>query len=248
MNGREGEYGYIRERMEVLGLIARGGFHPRADDAVPAFVDGRRVRTVVLVGNAGEALWPVFAASPEAGDGQPDPLDRWSRRVIGSIAAELDGTACFPGDGPPWPPFVAWARRAEPVVESPIGILVHPDYGLWHAYRGAILLDRAIALPARDHRPSPCETCPDQPCRHACPVGAFAPNGYDAAACADFLSGEQGARCAGGCLARSACPAGRHCNYPPAQQALHLDAFLVARGRRPRFRFRNARERTSGIE
>lgn len=235
MNEREGDYARIRERMEAFGLIARGGFHPRTEDAVPALADGRPARTVVLVGNAGDALWPAFSGSPEAGDGRPHPLDRWSRRVIGAIAAELDGTMLLPNDGPPWPPFVAWARRAEPVTESPIGMLVHPDYGLWHAYRGAILLDRAIALPAPDRRPPPCETCPDQPCRRACPVGAFGPGGYDVAACTDFLAGAEGARCGGGCLARRACPVGQRYNYPRAQQALHLDAFLVAQGREARF-------------
>lgn len=228
-------YVWFRTRARAYGLIARGGFHPAADDAVPGLADGRPAKTVVLIGNAGDALWPVFSTSPEAGDGQPHPLDRWSRRVIGDIAAEFGGDACFPGDGPPWLPFVAWARRAEPVIESPIGILVHPDYGLWHAYRGAILLDRAIALPAPDHRPPPCDTCPDQPCRRACPVGAFAPGGYDVTACTDFLSSAEGARCGSGCLARRACPVGQQYNYPRAQQALHLDAFLVGRGRKARF-------------
>lgn len=235
MNQHDGDYACIREHVEASGLVARGGFHPCADEAVPALGDGRPARTVVLVGNVGDTLWPVFSASPEAGDGQPDPLDRWSRRVIGAIAAELGGTACLPNDGPPWPPFVAWARRAEPVTESPIGILVHPDYGLWHAYRGAILLDRAIALPAPDRRPPPCDACPDQPCRRACPVGAFGAGGYDVTACTDFLSGGQGARCGGGCLARRACPVGQQYNYPREQQALHLDAFLVAQGREGRF-------------
>lgn len=235
MHQCDSDYAHIRERAEACGLIVRGGFHPRADDMVPALANRRAARTVVLVGNAGNMLWRVFSVSPEAGDGQPHPLDRWSRRVIGGIAAECDGGACFPGDGPPWLPFVAWARRAEPVTESPIGILVHPDYGLWHAYRGAILLDRAIALPAPDHRAPPCDTCPDQPCRHACPASAFRPDGYDVTACTDFLSSGEGARCGGGCLARRACPVGQQYNYPRAQQALHLDAFLVGQGREARF-------------
>ena len=235
MSEQDDDYARIRERVEALGLVARGGFHPRADDAVPALADGRPTRTVVLIGNVGDSMWPVFSAAPEAVDGQPHPLDRWSRRVIGAIAVELDAAACLPGDGPPWLPFVRWARRAEPVTESPLGILVHPDYGLWHAWRGAVLLPRRIALPARDRRPPPCETCPDQPCRTAWPVGAFGPHGYDVAACADFLTGEEGGRCGGGCLARRACPVGQQYNYPRTQQALHLDAFLVAQGREARF-------------
>jgi|AntDeeMinimDraft_5_1070356.scaffolds.fasta_scaffold02534_5 hypothetical protein len=247
MNEPDKDYAHIRARAEALGLIVRGGFWPCADDAVPSLPDGRPARTVVLVGNAGGAMWPVFSGSPEARDGRLHPLDRWSRRVIGAIAGEFGGAACSPNDGPPWPPFVAWARRAEPVVESPIGILVHPDYGLWHAYRGAILLAHRIALPAPDRRPSPCDTCPDQPCRSACPVAAFSPGGYDVAACVEFLSGDEGTRCGGGCLARRACPVGQQYNYPRAQQALHLDAFLVGQGRDARFgRGLRAREEERG--
>lgn len=101
------DFAGIRAHAEACGLIVRGGFHPRADDGVPTFGSGGPARTVVLVGNAGDMLWPVFSASPEAGDGEPHPLDRWSRRVITQIAAEFDGEACFPGDGPPWLPFMA---------------------------------------------------------------------------------------------------------------------------------------------
>lgn len=235
MTGPDDDYTSIRRSVEALGLIVRGGFYPGADDGVPALAGGRPPRTVVLVGNTGDSMWPVFSGSPEAADGRPHPLDRWSRRVIGDVAARFDGTACFPSDGPPWPPFVAWAKRAEPVIESPIGILVHPDHGLWHAWRGAILLGRRIALPAPDRRPPPCDTCADQPCRSACPVGAFGSSGYDVSACVEFLSGDEGLRCSGGCLARRACPVGQPYNYPPGQQALHLDAFLVGRGRGTRF-------------
>lgn len=229
-----GDYERIGAAAAAHGLIPRGGFHPRAGDAVPVLADGRAVATVVLIGNAGAGLWPAFAVSPEARDGAPHPLDRWSRRVIEEIAGQFGASACFPGDGPPWPPFVAWAKRAEAVTESPIGILVHPDYGLWHAYRGALLLDRSIDLPPADERAPPCLTCPEQPCRTACPVGAFGGGGYDVGACVGFLAGPDGTRCGGGCLARRACPVGQQYNYPPAQQALHLNAFLVAQGRGPR--------------
>lgn len=229
------DYARIAAAAADHGLILRGGFHPGANDTVPPLADGRQTRAVVLVGNTGDGLWPVFATSPEARDGAPHPLDRWSRRVIDGIAAGCGGTACYPNDGPPWLPFVAWAKRAGPVTESPIGILVHPDYGLWHSYRGALLLADPIELPPPDRRPPPCASCPHQPCRTACPVGAFHADGYDVAACVDFLAGADGDRCGGGCLARRACPVGQQFNYPRRQQTLHLNAFLVAQGRAPRF-------------
>lgn len=228
-------FGEIAAAAAAHGLILRGGFHPAPGEDLADFGGGRPVRTVILVGNAGNTLWAPFSTSPEYRDGAPHPLDRWSRRVIDRIAARFEGAACYPNDGPPWPPFISWAKRSGPVTESPIGILVHPDYGLWHAFRGAVLLPRAVALPLPDDRPAPCARCPDQPCRSACPVGAFRPQGYDVDACADFLAGDDGRRCGGGCLARRACPVGQQYNYPAAQQHLHLDAFLAAQGRPPNF-------------
>jgi hypothetical protein len=44
-------------------------------------------------------------------DGRPDPIDRWSRRVIGHMACDLGAKALFPFGGPPWHPFIAWAKR-----------------------------------------------------------------------------------------------------------------------------------------
>lgn len=235
MSGAGDSWERLAAAAAANGLIARGGFHPQAGETPPVLADGRPAATVVLVGNAGDRLWPHFSRSPEARDGAPHPLDRWCRRVIDGLAVGFDAESRYPNDGPPYPPFVAWAKRAEPVTESPIGILVHPDYGLWHAYRGALLFARRLALPPPDRRPPPCDTCADQPCRSACPVGAFTPAGYDVGACTGFLAGPDGADCSGGCQARRACPVGQQYNYPRPQQALHLDAFLVAQGHGPRF-------------
>jgi hypothetical protein len=219
-------YDALAEALAPFGLLARGGFHPADDDNVPALDDGRSPGTLILVGNAGPALWPVFAASAEAADGRPHPMDRWCRRVIGEVAANLGARAVFPFEGPPYHPFQRWAQRAEPVHISPLGILIHPDYGLWHAYRGALAFPDRLDLPARQARPSPCESCREKPCLSRCPVHAFAADGYDVAACASYLDPTAGRACMeGGCLARRACPVGRDALYKPGQAAFHMAAF-----------------------
>jgi hypothetical protein len=218
----------IAAAIDELGLVARGAF---ALDEIDrrAGLDG--VAAIVLVGAAGAQGWSAFADSPEARDRLADPLDRWSRRVIGALAAALGARALYPFDGPPHWPFQRWAMRAEAVHVSQLGMLIHPDYGLWHSYRGALGFADRIAIPAVAPRASPCEACPARPCLSACPVGAFAARGYDVAACAAHLREEEGRACMdGGCLARRACPVGADRAQGPAQAGFHMRAFLSARG------------------
>ena len=220
--------------VETEGLASRGAFHIAEDDAVPPFTDGARAATLVLVGNTGPGMWTAFSASAEAADGAPDALDRWSRRVVSRLADALGGAAHFPFGGPPWLPFIRWAQRAGPVHPSPIGPLVHPDFGLWHAYRGALAFRERLDLPPRDNRASPCDTCADRPCLSSCPVGAFSASGYDVTGCVAHIESRAGERCLDtGCLARHACPVGRETAYGAPQAAFHMRAFLAARGRAP---------------
>jgi hypothetical protein len=218
------------ERLVVVhGLHPRGGFHPAADDGVPPLGDGEIPATLLLIGNVGSSLWPEFSGSAEAGDGAPDPLNRWTQRVVSSIAREVGAAPLFPFGGPPYLPFQRWAMRAEAVAPSPLGILIHPDYGLWHAYRGALAFAERLALPPRVERPRPCDSCPDRPCLSACPVGAFSDQGYDVPACIGHIRNPAGAACMGGdCLARRACPVGPTHGYGPAQARFHMAAFLAA--------------------
>ena len=212
----------------AAGLTLRGGFPLEPDERVGALVSARALILLGVVGNSG---WPAFAASREYVDGQAHPLDRWSRRIVLGLAARFGAVALFPFEGPPYWPFQAWARRAEPVAPSPLGLLVHPRYGLWHSYRGALAFPQDIDLPTPTPAESPCQSCEAQPCLSACPAGAFSRGGYDVAACADWLRRPEGGACREcGCLARRACPVGRHHAHTPEQAAFHMRAFLAARG------------------
>jgi ferredoxin len=188
------------------------------------------VTTIVLIGVAGQQGWSAFVRSPERRDSAQHPLDRWSRRMIDALAVACGGRALYPFGGPPYWPFQQWAMRAEPVHPSPLGMLIHPEYGLWHSYRGALAFEEAFAIPPLAPGPSPCESCMTQPCLSACPVGAFSDNGYDVAGCAAHLRSERGQACVeGGCLARSACPVGAEYAQAEEQARFHLKAFLAAR-------------------
>jgi hypothetical protein len=128
----------------------------------------------MMLGWTGGAQWPVFAASGEFADGRAHPLDRWSRRVVGGLAEEFGAVALYPFGGPPFLPFLRWAVKAEGVFPSPIGLLVHPRWGLWHAWRGALAFAERVEVPVVAGDVSPCEGCARY-CvtggREACPVG-----------------------------------------------------------------------------
>ena len=163
-------YADVAEAVAVTGLVARGGFAVDGDVPVPDQPGGTPTRSVVIVGNVGGAMWPRFRAEDPGG---PDPLDTWTRAQLVPIAASLGAVYVHPSDEP-FQPFQRWARRADDVWQSPIGLLIHPDHGLWHAYRGALLFPVVVdGLPTVGSRRSPCLTCADQPCLTTCTVDAF---------------------------------------------------------------------------
>src|SRR5690606_16939013 len=123
----------------------------------------------LLVGNAGQAMWEAFVATAPVG---PHPLDRWTRTVVDLVAEQVGAGVAYPFDGPPYRPFQRWALHCDDVHPSPMGVLVHPRFGPWHAYRAALLLADRIALPDTGRSPSPCDSCATRPCLDACPVGA----------------------------------------------------------------------------
>ncbi len=202
---------------EAAGLYVSGHVRLLPEDGLPA-----RFVSLALLSPDEPAFWTLFRAAPEAQDGAPDPLDRWSRRVIGRIACDLGGKAVFPFGGPPWRPFIGWAGRSGRAHPSPVGLLVHDRAGLFISYRGAVALTEALP-----EAPSlrPCDDCAGQPCRTACPAGALSPAGYDVPACHAFLDTPAGSGCMeGGCFVRRACPVGAD-RREPAQSAFHMGAF-----------------------
>jgi NAD-dependent dihydropyrimidine dehydrogenase PreA subunit len=208
------DYAAIAQAFVPHGLMPRGGFHTLPSDDL----DGQ---TVVMVGHAGPAMFHAFSAARAE---VSNPLDHWSRQVIGGVAARFGAVAMHPFERP-LRPFQQWGSRAEPLHPSPIGLMIHPEFGLWHGWRGALLFHQRLALPPRSERPSPCDACAAKPCISTCPVDAFQPTGFDAEGCRTHVHGA-GVDCRGfGCRARHACPVGRAYAYEPAQAAFHMAAY-----------------------
>lgn len=203
------------------GFVPLGWFAPRSEDGLP-----EDVRFVILIGNAGPGMFQRFARERDV---FKDTLDDWTRDSVGLLAKSLGATAVFPFDKP-YPPILTWARKGGGGHSSPLGLNVHPVYGLWHAYRAALLFPVAFDLPSPAIVPHPCESCSAKPCLTACPVGAFSGDNYDYPRCVRHVASAEGTRCSeGGCLARHACPVGQDYAYAPEQAQFHMRAFLEAR-------------------
>ena len=198
-----------------------GSFNPDPSDRCP---DGGR--TLIMLGPREPGFWPLVSAEPEFTDNEPDPLDRWSRRIIDGLARQLRAKPVYPFGGPPYHPFFSWALRTGRCWQSPVQFLVHDVAGLFVSYRGALLFSEEILLPA-PNGDSPCQSCRHQPCRTACPVEAVSDGHYDATACRSHVGSPAGTACLDlGCQVRRSCPVSESYGRLPAQSRFHQAAFL----------------------
>ncbi|MCW9034336.1 MAG: ferredoxin [Rhodospirillales bacterium] len=210
----------INMRVSEQGFCVRGAFNMKDHD-----------QTAILIGNIGGDLWPHF--SPHQSK-TSHPLDQWTKKVLQEIATDIRADVYFPFEGPPFHPFQKWAQQAEQVFPSPIGPLIHPTYGLWHAYRALFVFkDKQLLEEKTADLASPCLTCLDKPCLHTCPVSAFnETSGYDVPKCIAHLKTPEGQDCmAKGCIARRACPVGKNYIYPPQMAKFHMEKFVEINGK-----------------
>lgn len=206
----------IADRLAAHQLEILGGFHAEGDPALPV-----GTRTLLMIGPKEPGFWAHLTAQPEW-DGQTDPVDRWSRRVIGGIACDLGAKAIFPFGGPPYHPFYQWALRTGRVWDSPIRLLVQANQGLMVSFRGALALKELVGVPAPAAKP--CDACA-KPCLTACPAGALGAEGYDVAGCHSYLDAGDRDCMKSGCLARRACPVSQAYARIPEQSAYHMGQF-----------------------
>jgi hypothetical protein len=195
-------------------------FPAQAEDRLPG-----GAKFVILIGNAGPAMFRRFQLERREDQWT---LDDWCRVVVNRLAETLDARAVFPFNKP-YLPFLSWARRGGAGHVSPLGLNIHPVFGLWHAYRAALLFPVELDLPTPNAGLHPCDSCAEKPCLSACPVSAFSSIGYDTARCVDHISNPQGEDCMSkGCMARHACPIGRAFAHHPAQAQFHMQAFRAS--------------------
>jgi len=216
------DFEQLQERLLISGLRVLHSGPPTEGWPAPPHA----IQSVLIIGHAGSEFWQHFKASPEFGDARPNPLDRWSRRVIQAAAPGL--AFASPNDGPPYAPLHALCAGGS-LFPSPLGMMAHAEFGLWTAVRGLLLCEETMPASAAAKLPAPSVF---EACFAACPVSAFSTDGYDATACARYLDTNQDADCWGGCLARKACTLGASHAYEPSHARFYMDAFTAAMQKR----------------
>ena len=213
------KYDQVADAVEQCWLEVLGAFLTPDEDG---FLEAGG--TLFLIGSGRTGYWEHLQDQPEFVDGSPDPLDRWSRRVISNLSAALGGNAYFPFGGPPHLPFQRWATKSERCWQSPVGLLVHDTRGLFISFRGAVMIPSSIDLPPASSRP--CDNCAERPCLSSCPVDALNGTGFDTGRCAGYIASD-GCDCLNhGCAVRRSCPFSPTETISSEQHHFHQQAFL----------------------
>lgn len=207
--------------LERVGLNLHAVFDV---DALPAplvadlrrdFSPSHRSRQLILIGNAGRAMWAALKASGLKSD---DPIDDFSvRAVMEWFAAQFPANRCtllYPGDGPVG--LQTLGRLAGWHHPTPFMLGILPQWGSWFGYRVALLTDTALAPTVPLQGASPCAACAERPCIAACPAQAMAGGEFVLEKCARYRK-QADSRCRTGCVARDACPVGREHRYDDEQ-------------------------------
>lgn len=222
----------LKKCLADYGLLALGGLTLETSQCALGR-EHENGKLGLLIGNAGPDMWVHFARSCEFRDGHSDPMNRWTRRILEALATDLNSQVVFPFDKPYWP-FQRLARHVQSTKPSPLGIVIHPEYGLWHALRGMFLFEFSEELfneiklinGSLGNEVHPCDNCADKPCLSACPVGAFDGATLNVKPCFKHLDGDNEPDCLqSGCLARNACPFGQQYIYPNEQIRFHMKSY-----------------------
>lgn len=222
----------IRCELAGIGLNAFGVADPARWDASAG--PERRAqrllpgtRAILVFGSGGPALWNALLgelrAHPEHLSAEAHPLDAYVRRAVERADPALAGARrrwfFAAADTELHLDFRVLADLAGLGGRSRMGLLLHPEFGLWLGLRAACFLDQDVPFSA-PMEADPCAGCP-APCVTGCPGDAFVDGAWNVDRCAAFH--EASRRCASSCDARGACPKGAEHRYGPEEMVYHYD-------------------------
>lgn len=193
--------------------------------------DINRYQRLVLIAHGGRKLWQRF--NQEAGVGE-NPLDQmcvdaWQSVMSGEDFRRVEYEILYPTSEPLASCGVSLAELGSLAgwqQKSPLGIGIHPEFGLWSAIRLLVLVDGDSVWPddndgsEAQKSPSICDSCVDRPCLSSCPAGATDFQEFDVPACIAFRQTDA-SPCEQTCLSRLACPVAKEHSYSKVQLNYH---------------------------
>jgi hypothetical protein len=213
---------YLKEAgLNLFSILEVGRLPDRvtsrlADVAFPLSPQSR----IILIGNGGRGLWEALSAAQWQ---QPDPIDRYSseaaRHFAGQVLTPGNYQLLYPGDTP-----VALQQLGAGAgwhTASPLGLGINPRWGLWYAYRAALLTNDPLPEMCQPAPLPPCASCGGKPCLSVCPAGALSETAtIDMGLCAGYRLSPDSS-CADRCLARLSCPVSTEQRYTLEQVQYH---------------------------
>jgi epoxyqueuosine reductase len=197
-----------------------------------------KAKSIVVIANGGGALWGALQRHAQHNRGwwkREHPLDDFTRAIVEKEIAPVvrqsgaRSTIIFPFmNGTATLNFIELGKVAGLAGPSILGVVVHPKFGPWIAFRAAILVDELIDAPGEAGGFDPCPTCTERSCIAACPAAAVAfPSGWDIPRCLAYRI-ESEPDCTPRCHARVACVLGPEHRYPEEELAYHQKRALAA--------------------
>lgn len=224
--------------LNLVAAIAATRYDAQAPATMRAAAADPAARAIIVVANGGGDFWRAFTAYAAAHPGwraRTHPLDDFTRAVVEDTlapAVRAQGVRCTPvypfvADAPTLN-FMELGKRAGLAGPSIVGVVVHPVYGPWIAFRAALLVDVAIDAPGAVLGFDPCPGCLPRSCVAACPAQAVtSASGWDIPRCLTHRV-EREADCTSRCDARAACVLGPQHRYPDDELAYHQNRALGA--------------------
>lgn len=194
-----------------------------------------RCQSIVVLGNGGADFWHAVNRHAQIHPewfAREHPLDDYTRWAVEQdLAPRLAArgvrfSIAYPFVGnEPRLDFVTLGKVAGLGVVGLVGVLIHPTYGPWIAFRAALLLEEEIEQLGPAIGFEPCPGCTTRSCIAACPAQAVGTAGWEIARCLKHRV-EARPSCDSRCHARVACVIGPEHRYPDDELAYHQERAL----------------------